>query len=78
MASGQNPASRLLLSPLVTRASRQSTPAAGRSQALLWSGHLEMNRHLAQREKEITDVAERVSFMIRRRNSLAFCSIVYI
>jgi hypothetical protein len=40
--------------------------------------HLEMNRHLAQCEKEIMDVAERVSFMIRQRHSSAFCRIVYI
>jgi hypothetical protein len=37
-----------------------------------------MNRHVAQCEKEITDVAERVSFMIRQRHSSAFCRIVYI
>ena len=40
--------------------------------------HLEINRHLAQCEKEIKDVAEQVSFMIRQRHSSAFCRIVYI
>jgi hypothetical protein len=39
--------------------------------------HLEMNRHVDWCEKEIADVAERVSFMIRQRHSSPFCPIVY-